>query len=71
MVVHPRWIDWLPFPQMRDNLIRLRGVVDEEELLQDLFCMPGWRMREGMACWDPRAWVVEREWKVKWGWLMF
>lgn len=63
MVVHPRWIDRLPFPKMRDSLIRLRGAVEEERLLQDLFCMPTWRFREGMACWDPWAWVMERGWK--------
>ncbi|KAL6711068.1 hypothetical protein ACN47E_006943 [Coniothyrium glycines] len=47
MVVHPRWIDRLPFPKMRDSLIRLRGIVDEEEILMDLFTMLSWRIREG------------------------
>jgi hypothetical protein len=40
MNVHPRWYDRLPFPRMRDSLIKLVGVIDEEELLRDLFTMP-------------------------------
>jgi hypothetical protein len=70
MVVHPRWIDRLPFPKMRDSLIKLRGVVDEEEILKDIFTMPSFRIEGGGESWDPRAWVMEKEWEGKWGWLM-
>lgn len=70
MIVHPRWIDRLPFPRMRDSLIRLRGVVDEEELCKDLFTMPSFTIDIGCACWDPSGWRMEEEWKKKWGWLM-
>ena len=70
MIVHPRWIDRLPFPRMRDSLIKLRGVVDEEEILKDIFTMPSWTITPGQACWDPRAWKMEKEWAGKWGWLM-
>lgn len=70
MIVHPRWIDRLPFPRMRDSLIKLIGVVDEEELCKDLFTMPSWAIEPGYASWDPRAWKMEREWEMKWGWLM-
>ncbi|KAF2035229.1 hypothetical protein EK21DRAFT_84851 [Setomelanomma holmii] len=76
-VVHPRWFDRLPFPRMRDSLIRLIGAIDEEELLKDLFTMPSWRIEtagrgKGMeAAWDPTAWKMEKEWAVKWGWLMY
>jgi hypothetical protein len=55
---------------MRDSLIRLRGVVDEEELLKDLFTMPSFRIDGGGEAWDPRAWKMESEWEGKWGWLM-
>jgi hypothetical protein len=70
-VEHPRWYDRLPFPRMRDGLIRLVGVVDEEDLLNDLFTKPSWRI-EGIgdrAAWDPGAWRVERGFEGKWGWL--
>jgi hypothetical protein len=70
MVVHPRWIDRLPFPKMRDSLIRLRGVVDEEEILKDFFTMPSFRIEGGGESWDPGAWRMEKEWEGKWGWLM-
>jgi hypothetical protein len=70
MIVHPRWIDRLPFPRMRDSLIRLRGVVDEEELCKDFFTMPSFTIEVGCASWNPRAWKMEKEWEEKWGWLM-
>jgi hypothetical protein len=70
MIVHPRWFDRLPFPRMRDSLIRLRGVLDEEELCKDFFTMPSFTIEMGYACWDPSGWRMEREWEKKWGWLM-
>jgi hypothetical protein len=78
LTVHPRWYDRLPFPKMRDTLIRLMGVIDEEQLLSDLFTMPSWIIdttssRGGgseSACWDTRAWKMEKEWAAKWGWMM-
>lgn len=76
--VHPQWYDRLPFPRMRDSLIRLMGVVDEEDLIKDLYLMPSWRIEVGdgdgadweRRCWDPRFWVMEEGWRDKWGWLM-
>ncbi|KAF1843470.1 uncharacterized protein K460DRAFT_396764 [Cucurbitaria berberidis CBS 394.84] len=71
LIVHPRWVDRLPFPKMRDNLITLQGVLDEEDFIRDIFTMPSWTITPGRACWDPRAWKMEKEWAGKWGWLMF
>lgn len=71
LVMHPSWFDRLPFPKMRDSLITLQGVLDEEEIVKDLFTMPSWTIQAGRACWDPRAWKMEKEWSTKWGWLMF
>ena len=78
LTIHPRWYDRLPFPKMRDTLIKLIGVIDEEQLLRDLFTMPSWNIdtsssrRNGTesACWDTRVWKMEKEWAAKWGWLM-
>ncbi|KAH8728944.1 hypothetical protein GQ44DRAFT_723864 [Phaeosphaeriaceae sp. PMI808] len=67
--MHPRWYDQLPFPRMRDSLINMMGVIDEEDLIKDLFMMPSWRIEKG-ECWDPTGWRMEREWAAKWGWLM-
>lgn len=33
---HPTWIDSLPFPNMRDNLIKWEGQYDHQDLAQDL-----------------------------------
>lgn len=74
LIAHPRWYDRLPFPAMRDSLIRLKGVLDEEELLRDLCTMPSWRIDAEVGwercCWDPGAWRMEKAWEGKWGWLM-
>ncbi|KAH7382606.1 hypothetical protein DE146DRAFT_233990 [Phaeosphaeria sp. MPI-PUGE-AT-0046c] len=68
---HPRWYDRFPFPRMRDTLIRLVGVIDEEELIRDFFTMPSWRIEGGEnASWEPGSWIMEKEWRNKWGWLM-
>ncbi|KAH4264464.1 hypothetical protein HBI04_080590 [Parastagonospora nodorum] len=74
---HPRWFDRLPFPTMRDNLIRLMdmGVLDEEEFLRDLFTMESWRIETGgvgwsESAWNTRGWRMEGAWRGKWGWLM-
>ncbi|KAI9929503.1 hypothetical protein MW887_000976 [Aspergillus wentii] len=37
--IHHSWIDRFPFPKMRDNMTTLTSVIDENEFLQDLFCM--------------------------------
>lgn len=56
---------------MRDSLIRLVGVIDEEELIRDVFTMPSWRIEGGeKSAWEPGKWRMEREWREKWGWLM-
>jgi hypothetical protein len=79
LTVHPRWYDRIPFPKMRDSLIKLMGVIDEEDLVKDLFTMPSWSIdttgswgggRESLS-WDTTAWKMEKEWAAKWGWLMF
>jgi hypothetical protein len=78
LIIHPRWYDGIPFARMRDNLIKMNGVIDEDELLRDLFTMPSWRIETGgkggrswqEASWDPRAWKMHEEWRAKWGWLM-
>ena len=36
--VHLQWIDRFPFPRMRDNMIILAGIIDDEEFMGDLFC---------------------------------
>ncbi|KIX04503.1 uncharacterized protein Z518_05373 [Rhinocladiella mackenziei CBS 650.93] len=69
--IHPRWIDRFPFPKMRDNMITLMGIIDEEEFLGDLFCLTSFTLDPGAAPWDPRAWKIGKEFSAKWGYLFY
>lgn len=70
-VAHPPWIDRFPFPQMRDNMISLLGIIDEEEFLADLFGLTSFTIESGAASWDPSAWKIGREFSAKWGYLFY
>ncbi|CRG92404.1 hypothetical protein PISL3812_09463 [Talaromyces islandicus] len=67
--IHPPWIDRFPFPRMRDNLITLIGLLEEEEFLQDLFCMSSFKIKPGGVSWDPNAWTISKSFCAKWGFL--
>ncbi|KAH8700116.1 hypothetical protein BGW36DRAFT_424953 [Talaromyces proteolyticus] len=67
--IHPLWIDRFPFPRMRDNIIHLMGLIDEEEFIKDIFCMMSFKIKPGGASWDPNAWVIGKEFGRKWGFL--
>ena len=67
--VHAIWIDRFPFPIMRDNMITLAGLIDEEEFLRDLFSMDSFTIKPGKAGWDPSAWIINPSFKGKWGFL--
>lgn len=69
--VHPQWIDRFPFPRMRDNMITLMSIIDEEEFLADLFCLTSFSVRPGAAPWDPKAWKIGQDFSAKWGYLFF
>ena len=68
---HPLWIDRFPFPKMRDNMITLLGIIDEEEFLGDLFCLSSFTLEPGLASWDASAWKVGKEFSEKWGYLFY
>jgi len=66
---HYSWIDRLPFPRMRDNLILLAHTINLEELLQDFFDMETFTVNAGSLPWDPTAWRMSPEFRAKWGYL--
>ncbi|OAL20160.1 hypothetical protein AYO22_09132 [Fonsecaea multimorphosa] len=68
---HPSWIDRFPFPKMRDNLITLMSIIDEEEFIADLFCLTSFTLDPGAAPWDPKAWKIGKEFSAKWGYLFY
>jgi hypothetical protein len=71
ITIHPRWIDRFPFPKMRDSLISLSGVIDDEEFMKDLALMPSFEIVQGKAPWDPKAWKIKKPFAEKWGYLFY
>ncbi|KAF1980202.1 hypothetical protein BU23DRAFT_4463 [Bimuria novae-zelandiae CBS 107.79] len=69
--IHPRWIDRFPFPRMRDSLISLSGVIDDEEFMHDLALLPSFDIVPGKEPWDPKAWKIKKPFADKWGYLFF
>ena len=72
---------------MRDNVISLSGVIDEEEfrtslpstpksclltpVVADLFTTDSFVIVPGSVSWDPMAWVVTKSFEEKWGYLFY
>ncbi|OQV03753.1 hypothetical protein CLAIMM_08756 [Cladophialophora immunda] len=71
LTIHQPGIDRFPFAKMRDNLINMCAVIDEEDFTRDLFTMPSFNITPGLASWDPKAWKIERYFADKWGFLFF
>ncbi|KAL4942398.1 hypothetical protein BDV06DRAFT_211901 [Aspergillus oleicola] len=72
---HHPWLDFFPFPKMRDRLILAEHLYDDDELCHDL--MAFWDTRNTQATlivwgqsWDPRVWEVTEGFVAKWGWLL-
>ncbi|KAE8372160.1 hypothetical protein BDV26DRAFT_298110 [Aspergillus bertholletiae] len=74
-VPHHPWLDFFPFPHMRDNLITAGDTFDDDDLCHDL--MAFWDTRNTGATllvWgepsDPKNWEVTEGFARKWGWLL-
>lgn len=74
-VPHHPWLDFFPFPRMRDILIAAEHLFDDDELCHDL--MAFWDTRNTQATlvvwgdsWEPRNWEVTEAFIGKWGWLL-
>ncbi|KAJ9646227.1 hypothetical protein H2204_000890 [Knufia peltigerae] len=70
-VLHIPWIDRFPFPGMRDNVIRLSGMFDEEEFLNDLYQTNTFTILSESVSWDPGAWIMTKSFEEKWGFLFY
>jgi hypothetical protein len=72
---HHPWIDTLPIPGMRDNLLRAGDTYDDGELCADLvgFFSASTR-RTGMIIWgepwDPDSWEITESFVKYWGWTI-
>lgn len=77
LIPHHPWLDFFPFPEMRDRLIvaAATGYLDEDELCRDL--MAFWDTRNSGATlvvwgvpWDPCNWEVTEAFLRKWRWVV-
>lgn len=65
---HMPYVDLLPFPSLRDNLLQANGMINGREIWADLV---GGQVRVwGKTPWDRRGWEVQESFAVKWWWLM-
>ncbi|KAK1710035.1 uncharacterized protein BDZ83DRAFT_591629 [Colletotrichum acutatum] len=73
--VHHPWLDFLPLPRMRDNLIKAGDDWDDEALCLDMVgdgdAPSG---KGGMILWgepwDPHSWEVTEDFVEKWRWIL-
>lgn len=73
-ILHHPWLDFFPFPGMRDNLISA-GDFDEDQLCADI--MGFWDLSDescGLFVWgepsDPKSWEVSEAFVKKWPWAV-
>lgn len=66
---HPVWIDRLPFPRMRDNVILLADTIDMVQFYVDLTLNESFEVKDDMPSHDPAAYRIVPEFKAKWGYL--
>lgn len=74
-IPHHPWIDMLPLPEMRDNLLRAGDAFDEVKLCTELVGFHSTSTsRSGMVLWaepwDPSAWEVTEDFLWDWGWTI-
>ncbi|KAI0602351.1 hypothetical protein F4775DRAFT_237224 [Biscogniauxia sp. FL1348] len=77
-VTHDPWIDIIPWPAMRDNLVRLGGAVDQDELCSDIAggLYEGFDDVETRGIiiwgepWSETGWEVSEGFARKWSFLL-
>jgi hypothetical protein len=74
-LVHHPWIDVLPIPRMRDNLLLAGGSYDDMALCMDCVgCYGNTPTRTGIIIWsepwDPSGWEVTEHFFRNWGWTI-
>lgn len=74
-IPHHPWLDFFPFPRMRDCMILAGDSFDDNDLCHDL--MAYWDTRNTVATllvwgnsWDARNWEVTEGFAHKWKWLL-
>ena len=67
-VHHLPYIDCLPLPKLRHNLIAFTGVVDDETFCFDLTTSSNFIVA-GSQSWEPSGWIISEEFKERWALL--
>ncbi|KPM39354.1 hypothetical protein AK830_g7206 [Neonectria ditissima] len=75
-VPHHPWIDLFPIPQMRDNILRVYGHLNLDELCDDLLDVkPGLDGKPTLLVWgdpsDPSGWEASPDFLRKYGWMLW
>lgn len=65
---HFPYIDLLPFPSMRDKLLKSKECIDRDEIWSDL--TTGGFSVWGKTPWSSKGWEVTADFAKKWWWLM-
>ncbi|KIW37786.1 uncharacterized protein PV06_09775 [Exophiala oligosperma] len=66
---HSIWIDRMPFPRMRDNIILLAHMIDLEDFYVDLLTKESFEFKDGSAPHNPAAYRIDPTFRAKWGYL--
>ncbi|KAJ5112140.1 hypothetical protein N7532_000185 [Penicillium argentinense] len=85
-IPHHPWLDLIPFPRMRDNLILAQDLMDDEQLCRDMcgqrpppsssqnLCRGSGIGETGVLVWrdpwDPSGWEVTETFIRLWGWAI-
>ncbi|KAE8139409.1 hypothetical protein BDV38DRAFT_291450 [Aspergillus pseudotamarii] len=74
-IPHHPWLDFFPFPNLRDNLIAVQDEIDDEELCHDLMAFWDTRNTSPMLLvwgpsWVPENWEMTPAFVKKWGFLL-
>lgn len=65
---HLPYIDLIPFPLFRDNLLRAGEVVQPEDFWHDM--VSGKVKVWGQTPWDRRGWEMHEDFVAKWWWVI-
>ncbi|KAK6602627.1 hypothetical protein H4I95_06564 [Botrytis cinerea] len=75
-IPHHPWIDLLPIPQLRDNLLRRNNQFDEVELCQEMRGVKSAKLgrKNGIIVWrdpwDESGWELTETFARKWAWVV-
>lgn len=64
-IPHLPYIDCVPIPKLRHNLILFDGLIDDEDFCFDLVYSSS-VIAMGSHSWDPSGWIISEDFKDRW-----